>query len=36
MMAATAEQDCGQCGYDCQNYAAAIKPTFIDARRLKA
>ena len=24
MMAAMAQQDCGQCGYDCQNYSAAI------------
>jgi sulfite reductase (NADPH) flavoprotein alpha-component len=24
MMAAMAQQDCGQCGYDCKNYSAAI------------
>jgi sulfite reductase (NADPH) flavoprotein alpha-component len=24
MMAAMAQQDCGQCGYDCQNYSKAI------------
>ncbi|WP_166140944.1 sulfite reductase subunit alpha [Methylosinus sp. RM1] len=24
MMAAMAQQDCGQCGYDCQNYAEAL------------
>jgi sulfite reductase (NADPH) flavoprotein alpha-component len=24
MMAAMAQQDCGQCGYDCRNYSAAI------------
>ena len=24
MMAAMAQQDCGQCGYDCKNYSGAI------------
>jgi len=24
MMAAMAQQDCGQCGYDCHNYSDAI------------
>ena len=24
MMAAMAQQDCGQCGYDCRNYSGAI------------
>src|SRR5471030_286367 len=24
LMAAMAQQDCGQCGYDCKNYSAAI------------